>query len=1557
MGIPGFSSTSDQYQHDDFQVSAHSDRSHTRDFNVPSTPSNRHHELYLPPRNIQDAISPGPQTAFMGVPNQRTDSPSGASGTPTVAHRHTASNNSGPPGSPGIQALTWPLDKVLLWLAANGFSSDWQETFKHLGIEGSDFLELGHGNNGRGNLGKMHQVVYPTLQEEVRKRGTGWDQARERREREEGKRMRRLIRSIADTSQVDSSRLGHGRRESAQFLASASTDGNVENSPNLARQEVFPSLGGGGMRDESPHKHMAWNVGPPSSSARQVSSNHRASTLPIFSSDGEISEPSSSVTGYPYGNRTEFSRTVLGGMNEGRRHSPTPSNEANTPNSTFRGDHTRPPYDGTPQSGSPGMYSAAVVSTSGGKSGHGKSNSTDSLSKHSLRGMPGENGLTNKPQESKRYYQDIQRSLPPDNDTRASNSDTVPSAKEHGKGIMNLFRKRKKDDGAHPSPEESNLESPTSPVSFRHMPPSLPFAHGNSNGSSTSLERPPSNSAMSESDKYSLRTRSGTRSSMSRKFAFVTPDGWNYRLIDVSDVSTAESLRVHICQSLSFSEGDVANIFSMELGQSEFHEPLSDSMLVVTRHTRADTQGSLKLFVQQVGKSARLAPIPPIGLGLGLPLATTSKPIPPSPLSNQFPRKPLDDDAHVQVSPETRGRSSSPSRFVASVGSGRDGSVPSRLDQDPADNDNERDADRAAALLAAGEEHKREVERKQRAYLQSKQGNLNKNPDMSEKKDFSFKRDGVIDFDAPRSSPFDEKKQESLIPLRRPPPAPAESSTLIKANSLSKKAGERARSSLPQVDPLKRVSGEPLPEEMSERGRRKAVAATPSISAGIGAALAGVGKMTSAVGAASSKTPPESGQRVPDGDSRTDGNAKAQRAMQSVNFGTDGSGKNSPGGSPRSPGYTWGKGNTLFKIPDYEEDQQVPITLDPQSTSLDIPKHPSLDRLRREASPEVSPSSALPPSRQNSKRKSYGPNFNFEESQVVFERPLSVMPVSDDSDDESDDGLFAVPLTAAKEASTSDSDQRRDSGRSRPSLTLNTKSRSRKGLSVAFKSPDQASHRAGPSASPSNPREDDREARSRWDSGLPESTDSAGSSRSPEEKTKFSSRRDSIARDDIWASRPPVESVIENLDELFPGIELDEPYLEENAGSPPTSPTQPGSRSLAESETANIKSPSNSRKMNDDYGPPSATASDILGSQESTLKQGQSIKSVAQRNLRRSEGGGLGRMKSIREVAKGAQEMNRKRSVAPSANNKSGAMLRRKSTKMFGANIVQIKPGRGSRLSQLDPIPQDAIPQDTIPKRQATFKIIRGNLIGKGTYGRVYIGINANTGDFLAVKQVEVSQKAAHHDKTKMKEMVAALNVEIDTMKDLEHPNIVQYLGCEHKEFSISIFLEYISGGSVGSCLRKHGKFEESVVASLTRQVLDGLAYLHTEGILHRDLKADNILLDTDGTCKISDFGISKKTDDIYGNDVTNSMQGSVFWMAPEVIRSQGHGYSAKVDIWSLGCVVLEMFAGRRPWSKEEAVGAIFKLGSLNEAPPIPDDVSTAISPAALSFMLDCFTM
>ncbi|CAI4214705.1 unnamed protein product [Parascedosporium putredinis] len=532
-------------------------------------------------------------------------------------------------------------------------------------------------------------------------------------------------------------------------------------------------------------------------------------------------------------------------------------------------------------------------------------------------------------------------------------------------------------------------------------------------------------------------------------------------------------------------------------------------------------------------------------------------------------------------------------------------------------------------------------------------------------------------------------------------------------------------------------------------------------------------------------------------------------------------------------------------------------------------------------------------------------------------KPAAAAAPSFDSDDDSDDGLFAVPIK----------NQNNAAGK-RPNLKLDT-DRSAKRKSVVFSEPTGGS---GSTSGRTADIDDDypTSGRSGRSSRRTPGTPSEGWESAEDNSSKLN-RRKSFVEKDVWANRPTTDALVNNLDDFFPNLDLDLP----NEAPPSNRMAQQPTRE----KLAALPGSKMSMRYNDN---------DTLGSDESTLKaleRPASVQNPAQRSIRRS--GGLGRLKSIREVARGAHEANKRFTTASQAQGQSSALMRRKSTKMFNANIVQIRPQRDSIM-----MPQ--IPQDTIPKRQTTFRWFKGQLIGKGTYGRVYLGMNATTGEFLAVKEVEVNPKAAGGDRAKMKELVAALDQEIDTMQHLDHDNIVQYLGCERKETSISIFLEYISGGSVGSCLRKHGKFDEDIVSSLTRQTLSGLAYLHREGILHRDLKADNILLDLDGTCKISDFGISKKTDNIYGNDKSNNMQGSVFWMAPEVIRSEGEGYSAKVDIWSLGCVVLEMFAGRRPWAKEEAIGAIYKIAN-GETPPIPDDINETITPVAIAFMLDCF--
>jgi len=151
-----------------------------------------------------------------------------------------------------------------------------------------------------------------------------------------------------------------------------------------------------------------------------------------------------------------------------------------------------------------------------------------------------------------------------------------------------------------------------------------------------------------------------------------------------------------------------------------------------------------------------------------------------------------------------------------------------------------------------------------------------------------------------------------------------------------------------------------------------------------------------------------------------------------------------------------------------------------------------------------------------------------------------------------------------------------------------------------------------------------------------------------------------------------------------------------------------------------------------------------------------------------------------------------------------------------------------------------------------------------------------------------------------------------------------------------------VPGGSVTALLRNYGAFEEPLVKNFVRQILEGLNYLHERDIIHRDIKGANILVDNKGGIKISDFGISKKVDDsesfhfwgftisttpdlLTGNRVNRpSLQGSVFWMAPEVVKQSAH--TQKADIWSVGCLVVEMLTGEHPWAQLTQMQAIFKV-------------------------------
>ncbi|PKI79410.1 mitogen-activated protein kinase kinase kinase 3-like isoform X2 [Punica granatum] len=223
----------------------------------------------------------------------------------------------------------------------------------------------------------------------------------------------------------------------------------------------------------------------------------------------------------------------------------------------------------------------------------------------------------------------------------------------------------------------------------------------------------------------------------------------------------------------------------------------------------------------------------------------------------------------------------------------------------------------------------------------------------------------------------------------------------------------------------------------------------------------------------------------------------------------------------------------------------------------------------------------------------------------------------------------------------------------------------------------------------------------------------------------------------------------------------------------------------------------------------------------------------------------------------------------------------------------------------------------------------KGRLLGRGTFGHVYLGFSE--GKMCAIKEVRVSS-----DDQTLKESLKQLNQEINLLNQLSHVNIVRYYGSEMGEEALSVYLEYVSGGSIHKLLQEYGPFEEPVIRNYTRQITCGLAYLHGRNVVHRDIKGANILVHPNGEVKLSDFGMAKH---ITSCSSMLSFKGSPYWMAPEVVMNI-NGYSLAVDIWSLGCTILEMATSKPPWSQYEGVAAIFKIGNSKDMPEIPDHLS-----------------
>lgn len=264
-----------------------------------------------------------------------------------------------------------------------------------------------------------------------------------------------------------------------------------------------------------------------------------------------------------------------------------------------------------------------------------------------------------------------------------------------------------------------------------------------------------------------------------------------------------------------------------------------------------------------------------------------------------------------------------------------------------------------------------------------------------------------------------------------------------------------------------------------------------------------------------------------------------------------------------------------------------------------------------------------------------------------------------------------------------------------------------------------------------------------------------------------------------------------------------------------------------------------------------------------------------------------------------------------------------------------------------------------------------GKEIGRGGFGVVFEALDQRSGRTTAVKRIPLHGLASTE--------LVTVKSEISLLQKLVHPNIVRYVDSVTTREHLYIILEWIESGSLAQVLKRFGPLSEHLSATLISQALAGLVYLHEQGVIHRDIKGGNLLIDKNGVVKLTDFGVASLGERSRGStggtlglpggkagkqavgsgreagkagkhrDASPDVAGSPYWMAPEVIELAGAVPAS--DIWSLGATVLELVTGKPPYFDLSPLSAMFHIVQ-DEGPPIPGDT---ISPVLRDFLGRCF--